>query len=170
MRHMVSTLWDWFVGAFRRPAARSLTSHLPRVPGRLYPDVETSPVSSRAAEERAEAMLLDILRAPPNYADAAILVARAALALRARGDDVYAEGMVVFALSRMVPDPDGAIAFQRLRARLGEMPTRKSLIATLLRLEEQGVIRLDDDGHDDSAVGSRFMRLDDVRIRLQVMP
>jgi hypothetical protein len=115
-------------------------------------------------------MLLDIMRAPPEYIDAAILVAQAAKTLRARGDTVYAEGLVVFTLSRMVPDNDGAIPFQRLRTRLGELPTRKSVIATLLRLEEQGVVKFDGDAQSDVADPSRFMRLDDVRIRLMVEP
>jgi hypothetical protein len=115
-------------------------------------------------------MLLDIMRAPPEYIDAAILIARAAKALRARGENVFAEGLVVFTLARMVPDDDGAIPFQRLRARLGELPTRKSLIATLLRLEEQGVVKFASDAQNEAADASRFMRLDDVRIRLMVEP
>ena len=163
-------LWDWFVAVFHRPSIPTLTNHLPRIPGRIYPDATSNPLVSRATEERAEAMLLDIMRAPPEYADAAMLVARAAKALRARGDDIYSEGLVVFTLARMVPDNDGAIPFQRLRARLGELPTRKSLIATLLRLEEQGVVKFDGDAQKDAADASRFMRLDDVRIRLMVEP
>lgn len=51
-----------------------------------------------------------------------------------------------------------------------KLPTRKSLIATLLRLEEQGVIEFDGDGRDELPNASRFMRLDDVRIRLRVVP
>jgi hypothetical protein len=163
-------LWDWFVSAFHRPTIPTLTNHLPRVPGRIYPDVTSSPISSRAVEERVEAMLLDIMRAPPKYAEAVMVVARASIALRARGDNVYSEGLVVFTLSRMVSDHDGTIPFQRLRARLGELPTRSSIIATLLRLEEQGVVKFDSDAQNDAASASRFMRLDDVRIRLMVEP
>ena len=163
-------LWDWFVAVFDRPTMPTLTNRLPRVPGRIYPDNESNQISSRAIEERAEAMLLDIMRAPPEYTNAAILIGHAAKTLRARGDDVFAEGLVVFALSRMVADPDGAIPFPRLRARLGDLPTRKSLIATLLRLEEQGVVVFEGHNQADAASASRFMRLDDVRIHLVVVP
>jgi hypothetical protein len=163
-------LWDALAVIFHRPVLPTLTSYLPSVPLGMYlvqPDNSNDP---HHYIERYESMLLDIMRAPPEYADAAILIGKAAQALRARGDDVFAEGLVVFALSRMVPDPGGTIAFQRLRMRLGDLPTRKSLIATLLRLEEQGVVEFDGDKRDELPNASRFMRLDDVRIRLRVVP
>lgn len=163
-------LWDSIVVIFRRPTLPTLTDHLPPVPLGMYlvrPDNSNDP---HHYVERYESMLLDIMRAPPEYADAAILIGKAAQALRGRGDEVFAEGFVVFALSRMVPDPGGTIAFQRLRKRLGELPTRKSLIATLLRLEEQGVVEFDGDKREELPNASRFIRLDDVRIRLRVMP
>lgn len=169
MRIMLE-LWDSIAVFFQRRALPTLTKHLPSVPLGMYLDRPDNSNGHHHYMERYESMLLDIMRAPQEYADAAILIGKAAQALRARGDDVFAEGLVVFALSRMVPDSSGTIAFQRLRTRLGDLPTRKSLIATLLRLEEQGVVEFDGDKRDDVANVSRFMRLDDVRIRLRVMP
>ncbi len=169
MTQFLQRLREWFVMAFRRPPMPALTNHLPPVPLGMYAGRAGDSLPPHNVFERHEAMLLEIMRAPREYADAAILVGRAAHALRARGDDIYAEGIVVFALSRMVPGPDGTISFSRLRTRLGDLPSQKSLIATLLRLEEQGVVVFDGD-KDDAANASRFMRLDDVRIRLCVRP
>jgi hypothetical protein len=46
----------------------------------------------------------------------------------------------------------------------------RSVIPTLLRLEEQGVIAFEAETASDAAGISRFKRLDDVRIRLVEMP
>ena len=70
----------------------------------------------------------------------------------------------------MLPDIDGTIPVKRLRERLSDAHKVRSLIPTLLRLEEQGVIAFEAETASDAAGISRFKRLDDVRIRLVEMP
>ena len=115
-----------------------------------------------------ERMLLDIMRAPPDYVDAAALIVRATHALHKRGDDVLAEGFVVFALSRMVPDSDGTITIKRLREHVGNVPSARGIVPVLLRLEEQGVISMDVPA--DDMAKSRVIDMDRVRITLLVVP
>ena len=115
-----------------------------------------------------ERMLLDIMRAPPDYVDAAALIVPATHALHRRGDDVLAEGFVVFALSRMVPDSDGTITIKRLREHVGNVPSARGVVPVLLRLEEQGVISMDVPA--DDMAKSRVIDMDRVRIRLLVVP
>ncbi len=147
-----------FAATRQRPR---LTDHLPPIPNR-------TPVGTFNADARAETMLLEIMRAPSEYADAAVLIARATQALRKRGDHVFAEGFVAFALSRMPTDDDGTVSMKNLRERVHDMPTRGSLVPVLLRLEEQSVIALET--IPCAAPGSRFIQMDDVRIRLIVVP
>jgi hypothetical protein len=92
--------------------------------------------------ERGEYLLQEIMRAPPEYVDAALIIARATQILRSRGDDVYVEGRVVFVLSRMHADADGTLSVTRLRDLLFDVPFGKTLWPALLRLEEQGVVEL----------------------------
>ena len=115
-----------------------------------------------------ERMLLDIMRAPPDYVDAAALIVPATHALHKRGDDVLAEGFVVFALSRMVPDSDGTITIKRLREHVGNVPSARGVVPVLLRLQDQGVVAMDVPANDTAK--SRVMNLDHVRIRLLVVP
>jgi hypothetical protein len=157
----------WFVTAFRRP---TLTNHLPPIPLRASTETTHGLAATPSAEERAEQMLLEIMRAPLEYVNAAILVAKATNVLHKRGYEVHTEGFVVFALSRMLPDVDGTIPVKRLRERLSDAHKVRSLIPTLLRLEEQGVIAFEAETTGDAAGISRFKRLDDVRIRLVKMP
>ena len=115
-----------------------------------------------------ERMLLDIMRAPPDYVDAAALIVRATHALHKRGDDVLAEGFVVFALSRMVPDSAGTITIKRLREHVGSVPAAKGVVPVLLRLQDQGVVDMDVPANDTAK--SRVMNMDHVRITLLIVP
>jgi hypothetical protein len=135
----------------------TLSEHLPSLP-----------VLPGSPEERAERVLLEIMRAPPEYIEAAILIARATRAVRKRGDDVFAEGFVAFALSRMATDDDGTVPIKRLREQLREMPVARSLVPVLLRLEEQGVVALETPHEDASTSG--VIDLDRARVRLLVVP
>jgi hypothetical protein len=161
----------WLVSKARaiRSALRwpTLTDHLPPVPPRDSKIIGNSK-GIYDANERAETMLLEIMQAPPEYVDAAIMIARATHALRKRGDNIFAEGFVAFALSRMPTDNDGTISIKHLRERLHDMPAGRSVVPVLLRLEEQGVIVLET--MHDAVTSSRFIQMDDVRIRLLIVP
>lgn len=163
----VCDILKWFAKAFHRP---TLTNHLPPIPLRSYTETASTSASTPTPEERAESMLLEIMRAPPEYVNAAILVAQATKSLRRGGDDVYAEGFVVFTLSRMLHDADGTISMKRLREQIRDAPPSRGLISTMLRLEEQGVLIFEAETAGHAAAASRFMRMDDVRIRLLELP
>jgi hypothetical protein len=143
-----------------------LSDHLPSVPDRSIHEIIGVSAGIPTAEERAEAMLLDIMRASPEYVDAATLIARATTALRKQGDDVFAEGFVVFALSRMPTNDDGTVTIERLREQVGQMPVARSLMTVLFRLEEQGVIAMDLAPESTS----RIVSVDQARVRLLVVP
>ena len=108
------------------------------------------------------------MRAPLDYVDAAALIVPATHALRKRGDDVLAEGFVVFALSRMVPDSDGKITIKRLREHVGNVPSARGVVPVLLRLQDQGVVAMDVPANDTAK--SRVMNMDHVRITLLIVP
>jgi hypothetical protein len=154
-----------FVGIARWP---TLSDCLPSVSPRSIGEVIGLSAGIPTAEERAEAMLLEIMRAPPDYVDAAILLARATIALRKRGDDIFAEGFVVFVLSRMSTDDAGTVTVERLRAQIGQMPVARSLMAVLLRLEDQSVIALD--FAFEASPPSRTINVDQARVRLLLIP
>lgn len=147
--------------------AIAIALHQPRLSDHL-PPVPASSGAIIAANERAERLLLDIMRAPPEYVAAAVLIARATQALRKRGNDVYAEGFVAFALSRMPPDRDGTISIKRLREWARDVPSAKSVVPVLLRLEQQGVIAMEAPAGDTATSG--LIDTDRMRIRLLVMP
>jgi hypothetical protein len=147
--------------AMRRPR---LTDHLPLVSVRCTGEI----THDSDAIARAERMLLDIMRSPPEYVDAAILIARATRALHKRGNDVFAEGFVVFALSRMPPDADGTIPIKRLREHVHDIPAARGILPVLLRLEEQGVVSLE--GSCDQGASSCVHDMDRMRVRLLVLP
>jgi len=149
--------------AMRRPR---LTDHLPLVPVRYEITNDSAAISD--SNVRGERMLLDIMRSPPEYVDAAILIARATRALHKRGNDVFAEGFVVFALSRMPPDADGTIPIKRLREHVQEIPAARGILPVLLRLEEQGVVSLE--ASCDQAASSGVCDMDRMRVRLLVLP
>jgi len=146
----------------RRPR---LTDHLPPVPALGITGITAG---KGDASERAERMLLDIMRAPPEYVEAAILIARATRALRKQGNDVFAEGFVAFALSRISPDADGTIPLKYLREHVHDIPAAKGILPVLLRLEEQGVVSLD--APLEQARSSGMIDMDRMRIRLLVLP
>jgi hypothetical protein len=137
-----------------------LSDHLPPVPA--------SSSAMPEGNERAERLLLDIMRAPPEYVAAAMLIARATQALRKRGNDVFAEGFVAFALSRMPPDPDGTISVKRLREWARDVPSAKSIMPVLLRLEQQGIIAVEAPAGDTTT--SAMIDMDRMRVRLLVLP
>ncbi|TKC98290.1 hypothetical protein [Polyangium fumosum] len=91
-------------------------------------------------DERGEMVLLEIMRAAPAYQHAAVYVANYAIALRSRGSEAYAEGVVHYALSRMLPDADGYVSFGRLRDILCDVSVSGALVPGLLRLEKAGVV------------------------------
>ncbi|TKD09149.1 hypothetical protein [Polyangium fumosum] len=91
-------------------------------------------------DERGELLLLEILRAAPAYQHAAVYVASYGTALRNRGSEAYAEGIVHYALSRMRPDADGYVSFARLRDILCDVSASGALVSALLRLEKAGVV------------------------------
>jgi len=153
---MISTAMKW----------PRLSDHLPPVPIRSAYEVTRFSPEILAPEERAEAMLLEIMRAPPEYVDAAILIARATIALRKEGDDVFAEGFVTFALSRMQADEDGTVPIKCLREQLRGMPVPRSFVPVLLRLEEQGVVEM----LSEDASASSVVDMDRSRVRLLVLP
>lgn len=152
----IGSMVETIATALQRP---TLSDYLPPVP-------RSSDVA--ATNERAETMLLEIMRSPPDYVDAAILIAQATRALRKRGDDVFAEGFVAFALSRIPADDDGTISMKRLRERVHEMPVAQPLMPVLLRLEEQGVVAMEMPQGDVSPSG--MMRMDRARVRLLELP
>ncbi len=121
-----------------------------------------------ATRARADTLLLDVMRSPPEYVDAAILIARATRALHKRGNDVFAEGFVIFALSRIPPDADGTIQIKRLREHAQDIPVARAILPVLLRLEEQGVVSLE--ASCDGAASSGVLDMDRMRVRLLVMP
>ncbi len=137
----------------------------PRLSDYLPP---VSAFATLATNLHAERMLLEVMRAPPEYVDAAILVAHAARALRKRGNDVFVEGFVVFALSRMPSDADGSVQVKHLRECVRDIPEAKGIVPVLLRLEEQGVVSLD--APHERTAGSRLIDMDRVRVRLLVVP
>ncbi len=153
-----------------------LSDHLPPVPECESSEMTRGSAVVASANESAEKMFLDIMRAPSEYVDAVILVARATHALRKCGDAVFAEGFVVFTLSRMGPDNDGTISIGRLRERLHDTRMHRdqcmvrAIVPTLLRLEKQGVVALQMETTSDIGGTSRFIQLDDVRIRLLEKP
>lgn len=124
--------------------------------------------ATNEAKKRAERLLLDIMLVPPEYVAAAILIARATQALRKRGNDVFAEGFVAFALSRMPPDPDGTISVKQLREWARDVPSAKSVVPVLMRLEEQGVVSIEAPAGDTAASG--IIDMGRMRIRLLVLP
>ncbi len=91
-------------------------------------------------EERGELLLLEIMRADPAYQLAAVYVANYATALRKHGSEAYAEGVIHYALSRMLPDADGFVSFARLRDILCDTPVSGTLAPALLRLEKAGIV------------------------------
>ncbi len=125
-----------FVAGWRRPY---LHEKLPPLPPRRSDGTRVGGVDPA---ERGEFLLQEIMRAPPEYVDAALIIARATQMLRSRGDDVYIEGRVAFVLSRMHADADGTTSMTRLRDLLYDVPFGKTLWPALLRLEEQGVVEL----------------------------
>ncbi len=141
-----------------------LTDYLPLVSVRYTGEI----THDSDANARAERMLLDIMRLPPEYVDAAILIARATRALHKRGNDVFAEGFVVFALSRMPPDADGTIPIKRLREHAQDIPAARGILPVLLRLEEQGVVSLE--ASCDQPANSGVFDMDRMRVRLLVVP
>lgn len=143
--------------ALQRPR---LSDHLPPVPVCIS--------STNGTNERAERLLLDIMRAPPEYVAAAVLIARATQTLRKRGNDVFAEGFVAFAISRMPPDSDGTISIKRLREWTRNVPSAKGIVPVLLRLEQQGVIAVEAPVDDTATSG--IIDMDRMRIRLLVVP
>lgn len=154
----------WFASIGRAIAVglqrARLSDHLPPVPACTSAMEKTN--------ERAERLLLDIMRAPPEYVAAAVLIARATQSLRKRGNDVFAEGFVTFALSRMPPDPDGTISIKRLREWARDVPSAKNVVPVLLRLEQQGVIAVEAPADDEATTG--MIDMDRMRIRLLVLP
>ncbi|MBK9266635.1 MAG: hypothetical protein IPM54_43470 [Polyangiaceae bacterium] len=161
LREMGRDIWR----AFQRPR---LTDRLPPIPTRNANESTRLSAGVLSPEEWGERMLLEIMRAPPEYVRAALLIAKATQMLHARGDDVFAEGVVAFALSRMCPDANGTISVRRLRERLHEMPFARRLTVVLLRLEEQGVIELEMLGDDAPLYGVSYW--EGARIRLLVQP
>jgi hypothetical protein len=143
--------------AIQRPR---LSDHLPPVPACTS--------ATKEVNERAERLLLELMRAPPEYVAAALLIAHATQALRKRGNDVFAEGFVAFALSRMPPDPDGTISIKRLREWARDVPSAKSVVPVLLRLEQQGVVSVEAPAVD--AATSGMIDMDRMRIRVLVLP
>jgi hypothetical protein len=154
----------WFSSIGR---AIAIALHQPRLSDHLPPVPAYAGVTNEA-KERAERLLLEIMRAPPEYVAAAVLIARATQALRKRGNDVFAEGFVAFALSRMPPDPDGTISIKRLREWTRDVPVAKSVVPVLLRLERQGVIAMEAPAGDMTASG--IIDMDRMRIQLLVVP
>ncbi len=147
--------------------AIAMASHRPRLSDHL-PPVPACTSTTKEVNERAEQLLLDIMRAPPEYVAAAMLIARATQALRKRGNDVFAEGFVAFTLSRMPPDPDGTISIKRLREWARDVPSSKSIVPVLLRLEQQGVVSVEAPTGDTAISG--MIDMDRMRIRLLMLP
>jgi len=154
----------WFTSIGR---AIVIALHQPRLSDHL-PPLPACTSTIEKTNERAERLLLDIMRAPPEYVAAAVLIARATQALRKRGNDVFAEGFVAFALSRMPPDPDGTISIKRLREWARDVPSAKSVVPVLLRLEQQGVIAVEAPSGDTTTSG--MIDMDRMRIRLLGVP
>jgi hypothetical protein len=148
--------------AMREPR---LTDHLPAVPAA---EIARDSTGIDQANTRAERMLLDLMCSPPEYLNAAILLVRATRALRKRGHDVFAEGFVVFALSRMLPDADGTIPINRLRDHVHDMQAMKGIVPVLLRLAEQGVVSLEGPPEQPAIAG--VIDMDRMRVRLLVVP
>ncbi len=147
--------------------AIAMALHRPRLSDHL-PPVPACTSATKEAIARAERMLLDIMRSPPEYVDAALLIARATRALHKRGNDVFAEGFVVFALSRMPPDADGTIPIKRLREHVHDISAARGILPVLLRLEDQGVVLLE--GSCDQGASSCMHDMDRMRVRLLVLP
>lgn len=145
-----------------------LTDYLPPIPARCTVELTSDSVVDTDSNKRAERMLLEMMSFPPEYLDAAILIVRATRALRKRGNDVFAEGVVVFALSRMSLDADGTISIKRLREYVHDIPAIKSVVPVLLRLEEQGVVALE--APLEQVPISGMIDMDRMRVRLLVVP
>ncbi len=96
------------------------------------------------------------------------MIARATRALHKRGNDVFAAGFVVFALSRMPPDADGTIPIKHLREHVQDIPEARGILLALLRLEEQRVVSFE--GSCDQAGSSGVFDMDRMRVRLLVVP
>ena len=145
-----------------------LTDHLPALPSSV--ELETTQVSPRRLLRmgRYEQLLIDILLAPTEYVSAAVLVGRTAESLRRQSDDVYAEGVVHFALSRMQPDSDGTVPLSRLRNVLDDLPVPAGLFAVLLRLEAHGVIEIVTPCEGNPTAG--MISTNSMRVRLLVLP
>ena len=86
-----------------------LTPELPPVPPWRRRDRPLLSPESLSTQEQGEALLIAILRAPRHYQIAAIDVARRALFIKASGEQLYADFIVQFALSRITPDSQGRI-------------------------------------------------------------
>lgn len=165
MRAAASDFWSSIRERFED---RRLCDHLPPVPAPRPPQSARVPTGSLTDEERCERMLLEIMRAPPEYVRAAIIIGHATQNLRRLGNEVYADGFVHFALSRMSPDEDGTVPITRLRETLAHMGFARTLLPALLRLEKQGIVELVTD-RDDAPI-SGVMDAIGSRVRLVVYP
>jgi len=117
-----------------------LSDRLPPVPPPRSARATRVSAGVVAHDERGELLLLEIMRAAPEYQHAAVYVANYATALRSRGSETYAEGIVHYVLSRMRPDADGYVSFARLRDILCDVSVSGALVPALLRLEKAGVV------------------------------
>lgn len=100
------------------------------------------PIPQPGQSDSGELLLINILRAPPAYQRATLLVARYGVELRRLGDNAYAEGLVHFVLSRMRADNDGRIPLVRLRDILSGVPVSGVLVPALRRLEGHEILTL----------------------------
>lgn len=120
-----------------------LSDRLPPVPPPRSARATRVSAGAIGHDERGELLLLEIMRADPEYQRASVYVANYAAALRSRGSEAYAEGIVHFVLSRMRPDADGYVSFAELRDILCDVSASGALVSALLRLEKTGVVKIE---------------------------
>jgi len=92
--------------------------------------------------EYGEYILLALLRAPRRYQRAATLLLLHALGARRGSADDYTDFVVHCALSRMRADKQGRLGVIRLRELLPHLPYLGTVMPSLARLEERGLVKL----------------------------
>ena len=157
---------DSFLNAFRDPP---LSTVLPPIPPHRSPRETRVSAGTMLGDERWEFVLIELLRAPPQYQRAAREVIKYAVGLRQLGDEAYIDGLVHLVLSRQREDADGTISIGRLRDILCDVSFSGTLMPALRRLDEEGTIDLlpahgDVDRHTPSE-----LRAPPTRIRLRAL-
>ncbi|UQA57031.1 hypothetical protein [Polyangium aurulentum] len=134
----VRGFWAFVDWSHREPR---LGDHLPPIPERPARVTTLVCEGGIAERERGERLLLEVLRAPPEYLHALADVAHWAMQLQGRGLAALDGAIVYLAVARTRPDKNGEIPIRWIEQKLETLPSYR-LTQALGRLEAEGAIEL----------------------------